>query len=102
MRRGTTPTHTFNLPEDFTTLEELKIVYAQSGKEILTKYKQDCAPRGTSVSVTLTQEETLKFSACSPCQIQLRALTATGQALASEIMEIKVLPILDNGVLVCN
>lgn len=102
MRRGTTPTHTFQLPVDAATLEEVKIIYAQSGKEVLTKYKEDCSANGTAVSVTLTQEETLKFSACSPCQIQVRALTADGEAMASDIIEIKVYPILDSGVLVCD
>lgn len=99
MRRGTTPTHTFQLPVDVSTLKEVKIIYAQSNKEVLTKYKENCAADGTSVSVTLSQEETLKFSACSPCQIQVRALTLDGMALASDIITIKVDPILDGGVL---
>lgn len=102
MRRGTTPTHTFQLPVDAATLEEVKIIYAQSGKEVLSKTKKHCSLNGTSVSVTLTQEETLKFSTCSPCEIQVRTLTQDGEAKASDIIKIDVYPVLDGGVLVCD
>lgn len=100
MRRGTTPTHTFQLPDHPGDLAEVKIIYAQNEKVILTKKKSDCSISGKTVSVTLTQEETLKFSACYPCQIQVRVLVADGVAMASDVIEIKVYPILDNGVLV--
>ena len=99
MRRGTTPTHTFQIPVDASLLEEVKITYAQNGKEVLSKYKEDCKLNGTTVEVTLTQEETLKFSGSKPCQIQVRVLTTGGQACASKIMEEKVLPLLDGEVL---
>lgn len=99
MRRGTTPTHTFQFPIDTSELEEIKVTYAQNKKTILSKYMKDCTLSGTSVVITLTQEETLKFSEFAPYQIQVRALTKDGQAMGSEIITRKVLPILDSEVL---
>lgn len=99
MRRGTTPTHTFQLPVDASLLDEVKITYVQKDKEVLTKYKRDCKVNGSSISVTLTQEETLRFSQYCVCHVQVRALTNDGEAIASQIMNVKVLPLLDAEVL---
>lgn len=99
MRRGTTPTHTFQLPVDASELKEIKIIYAQNGKEVLSKFKKDLALDGEFVSVRLTQEETLKFVTSSPCQIQVRVLALDDDAQASDIVEEKVYQILDGGVL---
>ena len=99
MRRLTTPTHTFLIPFQTSELKEIKITYAQNGKIILSKYMQDCVLRGQNVEVNLTQKETQKFSEFYPCKVQIRALTNGGQAIASKIINMAVLPVLDDEVL---
>lgn len=108
MYRATTPTHRFEFdgmnPNDF---KVLNIYYAQQGKEILKKTKEDCSftSRETEqgilyiVYVTLTQEETKLFKGKQPVKIQLRALTATNQALATDEYEVPVYNVINDEVL---
>ena len=98
MIRGTTPTHTFNLPFDAVLIDKLKITYAQNGVVVLTKEKADCKIDGNAVAVKLTQEDTLKFDA-SRVQIQIRVLTTGGDALASDIVTKPCGEVLEEGVL---
>lgn len=100
MIRGTTPTHTFNLPFDTYLIDKIKISYAQDGNVVLTKEKDDCTLQGNSVKVRLTQEETLKFNARYKVQIQVRVLTTESDSLASKIYERSMEDILEEGVLV--
>lgn len=60
------------------------------------KRKNDCALDDTSVSVTLTQEETLKFKAGHQYQIQVRALTVDGESIASDVITENVEYIIDD------
>lgn len=98
MIRGTTPTHTFNLPFDTALVDKIKITYAQNGVVILTKEKADCKLEGNFVTVKLSQENTLKFDA-SRVQIQIRVLTIGGDALASDIVTKPCKDVLEGGVL---
>jgi hypothetical protein len=100
MIRGTTPTHTFNLPFDTYLIGKIKISYAQDGNVVLTKEKDDCTLQGNAVKVRLTQEETLKFNARYKVQIQVRVLTTENDSLASKIYERSMEDILEDGVLV--
>ena len=52
-----------------------------------------------TIQTTLTQEETLRFDHKKAVQIQIRILTAGGDALASVIEKIGVSQLLDNEVL---
>lgn len=61
MIRGTTPTHTFEVPFHTSTIDELEILYVQGKGPILTKVKDDCTFTDNVIRVDLTQEETLKF-----------------------------------------
>lgn len=99
MIRGTTPTHRFAIPFDTSMLAEVLITYGQRGEEILTKDIDDCTLSGNEISITLTQEETLKFEADAPLQIQLRALTQSGDAVASRIAVIDVGDVLNDEVM---
>lgn len=98
MIRGTTPTHTYNLPFDTALIDKIKIAYAQNGVVVLTKEKADCKFEGNTVTVRLTQEDTLKFDA-SRVQIQIRVLTIGGDALASDIVTKPCGEVLEEGVL---
>lgn len=99
MIRGTTPTHIYTLPIDTALLSELKIIYAQADNILFEKVAAHCQMTENTASVTLTQEETFLFDCKMPVQIQVRALTVAGVALASPITLISVEKCLDNEVL---
>lgn len=108
MIRGTTPTHTFQFdkiePED---LSVIKIYYAQQGKELFVKTKDDCvfSTKETEdgivylAAVTLTQEETLMFRPKYEVSIQLRVLTADNRSLASKEYKVPVFDVINDEVL---
>lgn len=99
MRRGTTPTHTFDIGMDTAELAQLVVTYCQGDKTVLEKRLADCKLDGTTVIVELTQEETLLFRASREVQIQMRVLTNTGNALASDIISKSVDDVLNSEVL---
>ena len=99
MRRGTTPTHTFNLPFDMSAVSNVRIIYAQGSNVVLTKEKSDCECDGNTISFKLTQEETFLFDCGRNADVQVRVLTAAGDSLASDIHKISIATCLDNGVL---
>lgn len=86
MRIGTTPTHTFTLPSDIAgAAQKVRVIYSQADRVILTK--DVTALSGDDVTVTLTQEDTLKFHDRKPIEIQLRVLTGDA-ALTSDIVKV--------------
>ena len=97
--RGTTPTHTFTLPMDCDELRSIQVVYAQGEATKIRKEDGDLACEGRQVTCTLTQAETLSLNAELRCEIQVRALTADGVALAGRIIREDVGRCLDNEVL---
>lgn len=99
MIRGTTPTHTFTLPFDSSLIREVKIIYAQSDKQIFCKKTGDCILSGDTIRTTLTQEETFLFDCKKLVQIQVRVLTLAGEVLSTEEMTTTVEKCLDNEVM---
>ena len=97
---GSTPTNTFRLPFDTSTLSNVRIVYAQDDEIVITKNKNDCTLDGNTIKVTLTQEETLKLDYQKILEIQVRLLTLGGDALVSKPKQISVDKFLDCEVLV--
>ena len=97
--RGTTPTHTFTLPFDTGGIQALKVTYARDGEIVLTKEKANCVLEGDTVSVRLTQEETLLFDNRQLVQIQLRVLLENGDALCSDIYHCHTGMLLDDEVM---
>ena len=112
MIRATTPKHTFIFeqnPEE--SFDKILITYAQNGEIVMEKTKDDLEfGTGTdcegnevyTASLRLTQEETRQFSAKprNMVDIQVRALTYAGEALASDKKSISVLDVLNDEVLV--
>lgn len=98
MRRGTTPTHTCTIPSslDVSTLSEIYITYSQFGRPKLEKTKEDITIDGQTLTINLSQAETLSFKV-GKARIQLRAVSAIGKAYASDIKEIQVEEILKDG-----
>ena len=101
MIRGTTPTLEFKLPFDTSLIAKMYITMTQNGKTALEKTLSDCNCSGRSVSLTLTQEDTLKLQQQprSQAEIQIRVRTTAGEALASDIMSVYVGRILKEGVI---
>ena len=98
MWRGTTPTHTFTLPEgiraqDFTVIY---ITYSQNGSPVLEKEKADMTLEGNVIRLNFSQADSLLFGA-GPVKIQLRAKTADGKAVASEIVTTTAKEVLKDG-----
>ena len=97
MIRGTTPTHVFETDVDLSGAEEIYVTYRQGGMTV-EKTMADCVVTPESVSVELTQAETLLFRVGGfNVQVQIRAKFPDGSALASNIIPISVSPILKEG-----
>lgn len=100
MIRGTTPTHTFNIPYNTSDIDVVRIIYAQRDKEIFVKTTEDCELVGKSIAVQLTQEDTYKFDYNYPVQIQLRVkLKETGVVVSTRVMRVTAGKCLDDEVL---
>jgi hypothetical protein len=99
MIKGTTPTHTFNVPLSAENIKKVKITYEQDGTKVLTKRENDCDIEDCKVTVRLTQEETLKFNHEKLVSIQIRLLSTADDALTSYPFLINATECLDNEVL---
>lgn len=99
--RGTTPTHSFTLPDELNGVElaALYITYRQDGNAVLEKALSDVSVESGVVTVHLTQEDTLSFRADSVVQIQIRLRTAAGNAMASDVIRVDVGRVLKDGVI---
>ena len=86
MFRGSTPTHTFELPIDTETISKVIIVYAQSDIEVFRKTEKDCTIEGNTITTQLTQEETLMLDHKKRLQIQLKVLCLDGATLLSDVL----------------
>lgn len=100
MIRGTTPTHIFEIPIDSSLLKQVQITYAQGSTNLLVKTIEDCVLDGNSISVTLSQEETLMFSHKKDVEVQIRVLTKDGTAMATTVRQVDVGRVLNEEVLV--
>ena len=98
MWRGTTPTHVFYMPDEFSdaAFTDIYLSYAQRGKVILEKTLADITVSGTSLTVSLSQADTLCFSP-GPVKIQLRARMPDGTAVASNVISTTAQEVLKDG-----
>ena len=85
MRRATTPTHRFELPFSYSKyVSKVLISYGQGDEIVLEKTESDVVVKDDRLMcVTLTQEETNKFSDTLPVKMQVRVLTLGGNVVAS-------------------
>ncbi len=106
MRRGTNATHTFTLPEDselqlVTGAYRVFITYMQGTQTVLDLTNED--PKVTvaekSVTVALSQADTLEFRTGAPVKVQLRWVDANDDAWASNVMQFNVDDVLKAGVI---
>ena len=98
MRQGTTPTIVINVNNiDLTELKSVYITFEQDGY-LLRKDMSQIEIEDDEIRITLTQEETLKFKK-GIVNVQLRAITQDGLAIASSIATNTVHRILDKEVI---
>lgn len=96
--RGTTPTHTFRVPIDLTSAAVLKVYYKQGYEVLVEKEKQDLVVTPTTITVELTQEETLRF-ADGQIKMQIRARMPNGKAVKSKVKTTSADELLKNEVI---
>jgi len=89
VKRATTPTHTFTLPDNASAYQDIHITYAQRGDIVLEKDKEDLVINGNKVSFTFTQEEANGFNP-REAEVQVRVRTTGGNVFASQIIPFKV------------
>jgi hypothetical protein len=70
--RGTTPTHDFGLPYPKELIKDIRLAYVQNKKVVFVKQKSDCHIQDETLSVVLTQEETLSFVPNEVVGIEIR------------------------------
>ena len=99
MRRGTTPTFEVDCDIDLTGYT-IYLTLKQGTTELTLTPEVEATQTGCKLTVTLTQEQTLGFSTARFTSMQVRAVNATGLAVASNIMQVDVGEILKNGVIV--
>ena len=100
MIRGTTPTLTFKLPFQVSNLAEYWITISQKYENIaINKTSEDCTADDDTITVILSQEDTLKLIGDKPVYIQIRALTTEDEALATKMWACAVDDILKEGVI---
>lgn len=98
MRQGTTPTIQITINDiDLNEMQNIYVVFEQNGY-ILKKESSDLDIEGNTISVSLSQEETLNFKD-GTCNIQLRMITKGGVAIASPIKTTKVYRVLNKEVI---
>lgn len=98
MRQGTTPTIQITINDiDLNEIQNIYVVFEQNGY-ILKKESSDLDIEGNTISVSLSQEETLNFKE-GTCNIQLRMITKGGVAIASPIKTTKVYRVLNKEVI---
>ena len=99
IRQGTTPTHTFNLPFDISLLKIVSIAYAQNRKVLFVKRLPDLEVNGATMSVTLSQADTLQVDPNREVEVQVRVVTHNDEALASDIFTMSAERVLECEVL---
>lgn len=95
--RGTTPTVTFNLPFNVSTIRNCEVYFGQNDSLLITKDKDDCVLSGTTLAVTLTQADTLLLDEEEKLQMQVRFVFTDGSVDATSVMRGRVGKILKDG-----
>ena len=99
MRRGTTPTISITVKglSDI-QINKAYLTLKQRGT-VVEKTEADMEIDGDMLQVALTQEETLKFMARAEINVQLRVLSKSGTAYASNIVSDYFVEIQKDGVI---
>lgn len=99
MIRGTTPKLEFEIPFPTDAIKGIFVSFQQNGKVVIEKAIHECEVKDNQIGCQLTQEDTLKLQSGEAVKIQLRVLTNHDEALASNIISLRVEEILKDGVI---
>lgn len=99
MIRGTTPTHIFETDIDLSDADVIYVTYEQNDTVVIEKEKSELSIAEKEISLTLSQEETLRFNTSSEIKIQIRVRFIDGLAVASSIITTDAHEILKEGVI---
>lgn len=103
--QGTTPTHYFDIPEEYTeeNVEKATVVYSHKGIMIkktgeIVVFKNDDGTEDRKYKVQLGQEDTLIFIPGCVLSAQLKVKLKNGEVYASDELRFRVCRILDTEV----
>jgi hypothetical protein len=96
MYRGTTPQFVFKFPFDVSEFSVLYVTFGQGSGRKIDKTLSDSTVDGDTLTVKLTQQETLSMSP-GTVNVQIRAKKPDGTALASNIVSLNVKNIIKGG-----
>lgn len=96
MFRGTTPTLTFTLPFSVVNIDNAYVTFAQSGAVVIDKPLEDLQLDGNTITVTLTQEETLSLRENTSVEMQV-SIRDGEKVMRSQILTTTVKRILKDG-----
>lgn len=82
--RGTTPTITMTLPFSHELIEVGYVIVRQNKNTVIEKPVSDCTCSGNTLSVKLTQEETLDLSREYNAEIDVVVKTTGGDRLETD------------------
>ena len=82
--RGTTPKHDFGLPYPIELIKDIRLAYVQNKKVVFVKQKNECTRQDGTLSIVLTQEETLSFAPNKIVGIEIRIKLYDGQVVRNE------------------
>lgn len=99
MYRGTTPTLVFDFEQDLQSLglENFFITFKQDNSILFEKELKDVIFQKDKMLLTLTQDDTLKFSDSSPIEIQSRFKLKNGDVFSTNIIKTSAKKILKEG-----
>lgn len=100
MYRGTTPTFNFKLPIEADTITAASVTFRQAGSVNIEKTLDDCTISEDTLTVSLTEEETLSLRSGTVCPLEIQLRVGVGEArMASQIFTVPVERILKDGAL---
>lgn len=86
--RGTTPKFIFTLPNSITIddILNVELVFTQNDEIIIAKKLGDFTTSNSQLTITLTQEDTLKLKGNSPLYYQIKVLLNDESVITSDII----------------
>ena len=86
--RGTTPKFIFTLPNSITIddILNVELVFTQNDEIIIAKKLGDFTTSNNQLTITLTQEDTLKLKGNSPLYYQIKVLLNDESVITSDII----------------
>ena len=99
MIRGTTPRLVFAFKYTVDFVKVLRITFKQNGETKVEKTEKDVTFEENKIILKLSQEDTLGLNENVVVEIQLKVLTTTGDVLATDPYQLRVIEIFNEEIL---